>query len=324
MSVRILSTGAFVPKKVLTNDDLTAYVDTNDEWIRERTGIRNRHVITDESALDMAVSAARQAIDRSGITAQEIDLIILSTFTSDTFVPTTAGAVRAALGITNAVAFDINAACTGFIYGVGIAHSMMQTSPVFRNALVIGCEALSRVVDWTDRSTCVLFGDGAGAAVLQKTDSPFGGILSTYLNGETDSNGALTCGAYFDSNPFAPANTQCCKVGMNGQAVFRFAVGAMVDSVKHVLDDAHKTVDDVNWIVPHQANERIINLAAKKMKVSVDKVVNNIAKYGNTSSASVPLALNELYESGNVKQGDLIVLTAFGGGFTSGAVLFEA
>lgn len=321
MSTAILSTGGALPKRTVTNDDLSTLVDTNDQWITERTGIKTRQISTGECSTALAKQAALQAIERSGLALDDIDLIIMATVTADTLVPSAACSLRSALGIEHAIAFDINAACTGFIYAITIADALMQCSDM-KNALIIGCELLSRITEWTDRSTCVLFGDGAGAAVIQKQDNCTG-ILATHLDGENDTNGALVCGIQYDSTPFHAEKLTHDKLEMNGQAVFRYAVGAMNHSILSVLEKCGKTLDDIDWIVPHQANLRIIDSAVKKLKIPREKFFTNLDYCGNTSSASIPMALNALMESGKVKKGDLIMLTGFGGGFTSGALLFQ-
>lgn len=322
MSTAIISTGGALPEKTVTNNDLSALVDTNDQWITERTGIRTRQISTGQSATSLAQQAAMQAIERSGLKPEDIDLVIFSTITPDSLVPSAACRLRNALGIGHAVAFDINAACTGFIYALAIADSMMKNSSM-KNALVVGCELLSRITEWTDRSTCVLFGDGAGAAVLQSRPDAKG-ILDAFLDGENDANGSLTCDINYDATPFCSEKLNHDKIEMNGQAVFRYAVGAMNKSILAVLEKAGKTPADIDWIVPHQANLRIIDSAVKKLKIPREKFFTNLDHCGNTSSASIPMALNALMETGKVKKGDLIVLTGFGGGFTSGAILFEA
>lgn len=321
MTTSILSTGSALPKKNVTNNDLSALVETSDEWITERTGIKNRHVVTDETTTSLAAQAAKQAIERSGIAAEDIGLIIFSTITSDTLVPSASCRLRAALDIPHAIAFDLNAACTGFVYSMTVADAMMKSCNI-KNALIVGCEALSRITDWTDRGTCVLFGDGAGAAVLQRNDAE-GGILSAVLDGENDYNNALVCNIDYGVNPFTDARPEKHKIEMNGKAVFRYAVGAMNDSIVRTVEKAGKSLDDIDWIVPHQANLRIIDSAAKKLKIPREKFFTNLDLCGNSSSASIPMALDGLFQSGKVKKGDLIVLTGFGGGFTSGAVLFE-
>lgn len=322
MATSILSTGSALPEKAVSNNDLSTLVETSDEWITERTGIKYRHVVTEESALSLAVRAARQAIESSHIDAQDIGLIIFSTITSDSLVPSASCCLRAELGIEHAVAFDLNAACTGFVYSMTVADALMKSCGI-KNALIVGCEALSRITDWSDRGTCILFGDGAGAAVLQNNDSD-SGILAAFLDGENDFNGALTCSVSYDATPFGSAKGEHNKIEMNGKSVFRYAVGAMTEAVTRVAENAGKSLEDIDWVVPHQANLRIIDSAAKKLKIPREKFFTNLDRCGNTSSASIPMALDGLFKSGKVKKGDLIVLTGFGGGFTSGAVMFKA
>lgn len=311
-----------MPERAVSNNDLSKLVDTSDEWITERTGIKYRRIIGDEAALSLAAKAARQAVESSKIDMQDIGLIIFSTITSDTLVPAASCCLRAELGIEHAVAFDLNAACTGFVYSLTVADAMMKSCGI-KNALVVGCEALSRITDWNDRGTCILFGDGAGAAVLQNNDSD-SGILSAFLDGENDVNGALTCRIGYDANPFNGGKSENKKIEMNGKAVFRYAVGAMTQAVTRVAENAGKGLDEIDWIVPHQANLRIIDSAAKKLKIPRERFFTNLECCGNTSSASIPMALDGLFKSGKVKKGDFIVLTGFGGGFTSGAVMFKA
>lgn len=361
--------GKAVPALEVQNDDLKALVDTNDEWIRTRTGIESRHVAVGESNADLAEQAAREALgwDAGGfaercLEAGEIDLVVFATITPDTVVPSMAGLLRRRLGLENAIAFDVNAACTGFVYGLTVAEVLMAASapktpgaagrnPV-RRALVVGAERLTRLTNWADRNTCVLFGDGAGAAVLEWSDER-PGILGSYIVNEDDATNALSCPATydapqpFDANGIAPAvaDTDAAAaqiadelavreaiedgrprqtIYMNGQKVFKFAAEAMTVAVNQVLDRAGVALDEVACIVPHQANERIIKYAAKKLGRPMDFFQLSIDHTGNTSAASLPMALCDAYNAGRIRRGDKVVLVAFGGGFTSGAVLLEA
>ncbi len=320
MKISLLSTGSALPQKVLTNGDLAGMVDTNDQWIKERSGIAQRRVLSGETLTDLMTQAGRQALDRAKLDAQALDLIVAATFTPETLVPSAAGAVRERLGLDSCVAFDLNAACTGFIYALCTARGLMQTMG-YKNVLVIGAEALSKVTDWTDRGTCVLFGDGAGAALLQADAG--GDFLAAHLEGVSDRDKVLFAPAPFGDTPFHKRRDKKHFVEMNGKAVFKFAVTALCRAVKKVLDDARLTAENIQWLVPHQANIRIINFALSKLGFAPEKTVINIDKYGNTSAASVAIALDELFQSGKLKRGDKMILTGFGGGLTAGAILWE-
>lgn len=357
MGCTLVGCGKALPSLEIANDELKALVDTNNEWIVTRTGIESRHIALEETNLDLAQRAARQALgwDVGGwserrIAPEEIDLVIFCTITPDNLVPSSACELRARLGLSHAIAFDLNAACTGFVYGVSVAESMMASSaqgvagaqarnPI-RRALVVGAERLSRITDWSDRSTCVLFGDGAGASVIE-WDENRQGILGSHLVNEDDSTGALTCPLeYREPVPFAhngvdpkadaeanlrsQAGNPKQVIGMDGQRVFKFAANAISDAVTIVLEKAGISLDQVNCIVPHQANERIVRYAAKKLECDLDKFHLCIAHAGNTSAASVPMALSDAYEQGRIKKGDYVVLVGFGGGFTSGALVYQA
>ena len=323
MKLSIVSTGRSVPARVLRNRDLAGMVETSDEWIRERTGMSERRILTTETMTEIMAEAAEKALEAAGMSGEELELIVVATFTPDSSVPSAAANVRKRLGIDSCVAFDVNAACTGFIYGLCVARGLMETMG-YRAALVIGGEALSRLVDWEDRSTCVLFGDGAGAAVL-RADAAHGAFLAAHLEGETDEKGVLSTAPLYKKNPFSAPKAEGPGhfIAMSGQAVFRFAVNAMCRSVKKVLEKAGIGAEDVTWVVPHQANIRIIEFAIKKLGIPRERYMINLERYGNTSAASVPLALDELFRSGKMKRGDKVVLTAFGGGLTAGALLFE-
>ena len=319
---RITGTGSYLPEKVLTNKDLEAMVDTSDQWIRERTGIVKRHIAVDgQTTCDLAEQAALQAIKAAGKSPQDIDLIILATTTPDKIFPSTACLLQQRLDIHGCPAFDIQAVCTGFIYALAVAEKFVKTGSA-HCALVIGAETFSRVVDWTDRGTSVLFGDGAGAVVVEAADEP--GILSTHLHAD---------GAYENllhvpggvSRGFDMANTEGDPryTQMKGNEVFKMAVntlGRIVDETLHA-NGMKKT--DVDWLVPHQANIRIINATARKLNMSMDKVVVTVDQHGNTSAASVPLALDTAVRDGRIQRGEVLLLEAFGGGFTWGSVLLK-
>jgi 3-oxoacyl-[acyl-carrier-protein] synthase-3 len=314
MTVRsvIKGVGSALPKRRVDNAELAQRVDTSDEWIVERTGIRSRYIAEDgETTASLAADAARRALDQAGMAAQEIDLIVLATATPDQTFPSSATKVQATLGIPDCVAFDVHAVCTGFLYALSVADSMLRSGSA-RRALVIGAETFSRILDWEDRGTCVLFGDGAGALVLvaEEGDS---GILATRLHADGRHNDLL----YVDGGPSTTGTVG--KLRMKGREVFRHAVVNLADVLGEVLAAAGLTIDDVDWVVPHQANARILDATARKIGVSPDKVVVTVDRHANTSAASVPLALDTAIRDGRIKRGHLIVLEAMGGGFTWGA-----
>ena len=321
MGIQILSTGSYLPALTVTNDDLSKFLDTSDEWIRTRTGIRARHIAVDETTTDLGTAAAKTALERSGLSADDIDLVICATVTPDVCAPMVASNIKKALHIEHAVAFDMNANCSSFVYAVTTALSLMQCCG-YRNAIVIGSDTNSQILDWQDRSTCVLFGDGAGAVVLSQTGRR--GILSTFLSGAIDTEDSLVCHRLIDTTPFGrPAHQQKPKVVMNGQGVMRFAINAFIEAVDAVSQKAGLPIEQIKLIIPHQANIRILQSAAKKMDIPEDKFYINIDKAANTSSGSIPIALDEAARQGLLQKGDLILLIAFGGGFSSGAVLLE-
>ena len=309
-----------MPKTVVTNADLAARMDTSDAWIRERTGIHQRHIAAEgELTSDLGVVAAKQALVRSGIAASAIDLVICATSTPDRTFPATATAIQAKLGLKpGGAAFDVQAVCTGFIYGLTIADSMLKCGD-YRHALVIGAETFSRIVDWKDRSTSVLFGDGAGAVVLeagmQKGTPADRGVLLTRLHADGRHGEEL----YVDGGP---SSTQTVgHLRMNGREVFRHAVTNISGVIQETLVDMGMTVDEIDWFVPHQANERILEGTAKKIGIPREKIVVTVDRHANTSAASIPLALNAALEDGRIKDGNLVLMEAMGGGFTWGAVL---
>jgi len=319
---RISGTGSFLPPQRVTNADLAAQlgakgVDTSDDWIVARTGIRARHFAApDMPCSDLAVEASRQALASAGIDASQIDLIILATSTPDMVFPSTACIVQRKLGIQGCAAFDVQAVCSGFVYALTIADSMIRTGAA-RKALVIGSEVFSRILDFTDRTTCVLFGDGAGAVVLEASDTP--GLLATELHAD---------GRYADilCTPGAMSGGQVMGLPflkMDGQAVFKLAVGVLEDVAGSVLDKAGRSEADIDWLIPHQANIRIMHGTAKKLKLSLDKLIVTVDEHGNTSAASIPLALDVAVRTGSIKRGDTVMLEGVGGGFTWGAVLLD-
>lgn len=319
---RISGTGSYLPPQRVTNADLAAQlgakgVDTSDDWIVARTGIRARHFAApDMPCSDLAVEASRQALASAGIDASQIDLIILATSTPDMVFPSTACIVQRKLGIQGCAAFDVQAVCSGFVYALTIADSMIRTGAA-RKALVIGSEVFSRILDFTDRTTCVLFGDGAGAVVLEASDAP--GLLATELHAD-GRHADILC------TPGAMSGGQVLGLPflkMDGQAVFKLAVGVLEDVARSVLDKAGRTEADIDWLIPHQANIRIMHGTAKKLKLSLDKLIVTVDEHGNTSAASIPLALDVAVRAGSVKRGDTVMLEGVGGGFTWGAVLLD-
>ncbi len=324
MGVKIVAIGSYVPEKVLTNFDLEKMVETSDQWIVERTGITERHIADPtESTSDLAYNASLKAIEKAGISPEDIDGIIVATASPDYLFPATACIVQAKLGAKNAMCFDMEAACPGFIYGLEIARGLLSL-PNYKYILVIGAETLSRLVDWTDRNTCVLFGDGAGAAIVTKDDSK-SDILASYLkgNGEVHELLMLPAGA-----ARKPASQDTVKNGehyikMQGKEVFKYAVTGMQEAALKVIEKAGLKSEDIDWLVPHQANKRIIDATREKLQIPHEKVYVNIEKTGNTSAASIPIALAEMDEKGVLKRGQKILLVSFGAGFIYGAILLR-
>lgn len=315
----ILGTGGYLPEHVLTNDDLSKMVDTTDEWIRERTGISKRHVAADDQVTsDLAVEASKIALSNAGLSAEDIDLIVLATTTPDQTFPATATAVQAKLNCGAGAAFDVQAVCSGFVFALATADSLMRQG-LFQNALVIGAETFTRILDWSDRGTCVLFGDGAGAVVLkaQETDDPDIGILAHHIRTDGTKSDLL----YVDGGVSSTGTIG--HVRMAGNRVFKHAVNNISSAITAVLEDTGTTADEIDWFVPHQANQRILDGVAKKMKIDHSKVISTVSKHANTSAASIPLALHDGVSSGKIKSGDLILSEAMGGGFSWGATLFR-
>jgi 3-oxoacyl-[acyl-carrier-protein] synthase III len=313
LSSRIIGTGSYLPSKKLTNKDLESMVDTTDEWIRQRVGVVNRHLVEDDTLHSMAHKACEKALIDAGISANEIDLVVVGTVSSDFIFPSCACLLQKSLGISNhSPAFDVSAACAGFIYALNTADQFVRAGTV-RNALVVGADALSKYVDWSDRSTCVLFGDGAGAVVLQASDEA--GILATELHSAGDYSDLL----YIKNPVWNSNNPQFLR--MKGKEVFRHATSKLGESVSSILEKAQLKRDDIDWLIPHQANQRIIDAIAKKLHLEHDKIIQTIEHHGNTSSASVPLALDTALKEGKIQRGDNLLLEAFGGGFTWGATL---
>jgi 3-oxoacyl-[acyl-carrier-protein] synthase-3 len=319
LRARVAGCGAYLPRRVLTNAELAERVDTNDAWIAQRTGIRQRHIAGDgERTSQMATKAAEAALARAGLSPTDIDLIVLATSTPDDTFPATATQVQAALGMTRGAAFDIQAVCTGFVYALAVADNFIRAGQA-RGVLVIGAETFSRILDWEDRGTCVLFGDGAGAMVLTAVSgngtTSDRGVLSTHIF----SDGRFRDQLYVDGGPSSTGTVGHLR--MEGKEVFKFAVGAITDVIRDVFTDTGYTAADIDWFVPHQANKRIIDGSAHKLGIAPEKVVTTVDRHGNTSAASIPLALDVAVKDGRIKRGDLVLLEAMGGGFTWGAAL---
>ncbi|MDR4652422.1 MAG: ketoacyl-ACP synthase III [Nitrosomonas sp.] len=317
MYSRIIGTGSYLPERVLTNQDLEKMVDTSDDWIRTRTGITQRHIAReDQSASDLAMLASLNAMTAAGVTSKDIDLIIVATTTPDMVFPSTACILQDKLGVENCPAFDVQAVCSGFVYALATAD-MFVSSGKCRNALVVGSEIYSRILDWNDRSTCVLFGDGAGAVVLSQSDEP--GILSSHLHASGNYRDVLSVpgsisGGIIRGNPY---------ISMDGGAVFKFAVKVLEDVVHEAVAENQLQTSDIDWLIPHQANIRIIRSTAQKLGIPLDKVVITVDKHGNTSAASIPLALDIAVRDGRIHKDQLVMLEGVGGGFTWGAVLLR-
>jgi 3-oxoacyl-[acyl-carrier-protein] synthase-3 len=308
----VLGVGSSLPKRRVTNDELAQTVDTTDAWIVERTGIRSRYLAgEDETTASLATDAARKALDHAGVAAGEVDLIVLATATPDQTFPSSATKVQAALGINDCIAFDVHAVCTGFLYALSVADSMLRSGNA-KTAIVIGSETFSRILDWEDRGTCVLFGDGAGALVLGAQETE-GGILATKLHADGRHNDLL----FVDGGPSTTGTVG--KLRMKGREVFRHAVVNLAGVLNEVLEAAGLTAAEVDWVVPHQANARILDATAKKLGLPAEKVVVTVGEHANTSAASVPLAFDTAVKDGRIKRGDIVVLEAMGGGFTWGA-----
>ncbi|YCI27300.1 ketoacyl-ACP synthase III [Paenibacillus sp. Z6-24] len=320
MPIGIIGTGKYVPEKILTNADLEKMVDTNDEWIVSRTGIRERHIAApDQATSDLAYEAAVKAIASAGITAEELDLIVIATITPDMSFPSTACILQEKLGAKKAAAFDLSAACSGFVYSLAAATSMLQMG-MYKNALIIGADTLSRITDYTDRNTCVLFGDGAGAVVIGEVGEGRG--FKSFDLGAEGAGGELLKLPAGGSRTPASAETLEAKqhfIQMSGREVFKFAVRVMGTATEEVLRKAEMSKDDIDLFIPHQANVRIIQSAMERLNLSEDRVMVNVQNYANTSAASIPLALVEAVEQGRINEGDRVVMVGFGGGLTWGA-----
>ena len=317
MFSRIIGTGGYLPEKILTNQDLESMVDTSDEWIRTRTGITQRHIAADdEMASDLALQASQRALAAAQIPAQAIDLVIVATTTPDMIFPSTACILQQKLGIEDGPAFDVQAVCSGFIYALTMADMFIRSGKS-RNALVVGTEVYSRIIDWQDRTTCVLFGDGAGAAVLTESEQP--GILSTHLHANGRYSDVLAAPGYISAGRVKGTP----YIAMEGNTVFKFAVKVLEEAAREALAANNLQTSDIDWLIPHQANIRIINSTAKKLGIPENKVVTTVAQHGNTSAASIPLALDLAVRDGRIQKNQQILLEGVGGGFTWGSVLLR-
>ncbi len=317
---RIIGTGSYLPEKVLSNADLEKMVDTSDEWIVSRTGIRERRVAAeDQTTSDLALEASKKALDAAGVTKDEIDLIIFATTTADRIFPSSACLLQERLDIHGCPAFDVQAVCTGFVYALGIADKFIKTDSA-KCALVIGAETLSRIIDWNDRSTCILFGDGAGAVVVKASDQP--GIINSHLHADGKYKELLTVPSGI-SQGYKKLIDGEAYMQMEGNEVFKMAVNTLGRIVDETLEANGLKKSDIDWLVPHQANMRIINATARKLGMSLDNVVVTVDRHGNTSAASIPLAFDEAVRDGRIKSGDTVLMEAFGGGFTWGSVLLK-
>lgn len=326
MGVGIIGLGKCLPEKIVTNDDISDLVDTDRHWIIERTGIEQRHVATTESGADLACRAAEEALGE--IDPETIGLVIVATATPDDIVPAMSAQIKRRLKLEHAVAFDLNAACSGFMYGLWTADGLMKNGMVpgsntmeIKRALVVGVERLSRITNWEERSSCILFGDGAGAAVLELNEEE--GILSTYLKNYDDERGVLTCGKEYRQTPFWEDDNKPQHLALRGKSVFKFAVQSIEEVTMAALEKAGKTLDDIDWFVPHQANGRIMTAAAQRLGQPLEKFQISISKSANVSAASIPMALYDLKQTGKIKKNDLVAVMGFGGGLCAAAAIIK-
>ena len=317
--MRIIGTGSALPEKIVSNDDLAQIMDTSDEWIRTRTGIKARHLVQEETTTYMCVEAAKRALENANMQAEDIDLILVGTITGDHVTPSTACEIQAVIGADKAVAFDINAACSGFLFALHTAHAFIQ-SGIYRNALILGAETLSKIMDWNDRSTCVLFGDGAGAAVVRADET---GLIAFEQGSDGSKGQVLACESRKNNNPYVSNDKEYDYVHMDGQEVYKFAVSTVPKSILHVLEKAGLTAEDISYFALHQANIRIIQSVAKRLKVEESKFPISLDHCGNISAASVPILLDEMNRQGLLKRGDKIIMSGFGAGLTWGTALLE-
>ncbi len=320
MAVKIIGTGSALPRKIVTNDDLSQLVDTSDEWIRERTGIGGRHISTGETVVSLAAEACEKALESAGRNAAETDLLLVATCTPEVGIPCVACQVQSLLGAAHAVAFDLNAACAGFLFALNTAYAYIEAG-IYKNALVVGSEVLSKIIDWTDRGTCVLFGDGAGAVLVERSEQP--GILGFVQHSDGTKGEVLTCGSRQLKNPYVSMPLGDPFVKMDGREVFAFAVRQVPASIREVLEQVQLAPDDVDLYVLHQANRRILEGIAKRLSLNMDKFPMNLDQTGNMSSASIPVLLDELNREGQLREGMTLVLSGFGAGLTYGACVLK-
>lgn len=321
---KIIGTGSYVPKMLITNEELSKNVETTDQWIRERTGVRQRYLMKDETTADMAVRAAKEALSSAGISPEDIDAIVVSTVSSELILPNTACFVQEQIGAVNAFCFDINTACTGFMMAYNTVQSYIDSGLV-ETALIIGAEGLSKIVDWNDRGTCILFGDGAGAAIIRRNENA---VFDTVMKSDGSQGSALTCHNEFSNRPRKIVKNEMRQtirtyIEMDGQRIFKFAVKQVPECINELMNKMEITKDDIDIFVLHQANLRICQAIAKRLKVSMDKVPTNVGRYGNTSSACIPILLDELYKTGQLKEGQKIIMSGFGAGVTLAATYLE-
>lgn len=319
MAIKITGTGSALPQNKLTNDDLAEFLETSDEWISSRTGIRERRIVKEETSTGMAVLASKRAMEEAGINAEEIDLIIVATLTADKLMPSAACEVQEQLQAVNATCFDLNTACSGFVYALNTAAAYIKLG-ISKTALVIGVETLSKIMDWGDRSASILFGDGAGAAIVKEEP---GALYHTVTGSDGRLGKALTCGGRKVNNPLTKKEEIIEYVKMDGQEVFKFAVNTVPKNIQEVLDKAEVDISKIRCFILHQANLRIIKSIAKRLQIDMEKVPVNIDSYGNTSAASLPILLDEVNKNGLLNRGDKIILSGFGGGLTWGTILME-
>ncbi|NGU52821.1 ketoacyl-ACP synthase III [Clostridium perfringens] len=321
-NAKIIGFGLYTPKNLVENERLQEFLETSDEWIRSRTGIERRYISLDENTSDLAVEASKKALNQAGLSAEEIDLIIVATVTPDNFTPSTACIVQDKLGAKNAWAFDINAACTGFIYALKLGQSLIRSGEA-KNALIIGAETLSKALNWEDRGSCVLFGDGAGAIVLTSTEEDCG-IKCVNVKSDGSKGDSLVIQGLPLNSPFKDGREVSKNyINMNGREIFKFATKVMEESIVEILEKENIKIEDISAIIPHQANLRIIDYVVKRLGIPREKFVTNLQNYGNTSGASIPIALCESINEGNLKKGDNIIMVGFGGGLTWGAALIK-
>lgn len=316
MSFKIIGTGSYLPPLSVTNDDLSKTIDTSDEWITQRIGIKERRISENENTAEMGYKAAIEALKMSNTSPDELDMIIAASMTGDTLAPTTSGGIQKLLG-ASCPCLDINSACSGFVFALDTAAGFFERKTV-KKMLVVGSERISKIIDWQDRNTCVIFGDGAGAAVLEAGDGYTASRLFT-----SGGDNVIKIHTGTNLSPYYSKETEKPSVFMDGQETFKFAVGTIVDDIKYLADNANISLDDIKYIVPHQANIRIIQYASKRLKIPMEKFFVNIENYGNTSAASIPIALDELNRKNVLKEGDLVVLTAFGGGLSSASCIIK-